>query len=283
MIDNNSLIKYLDPIYINVFRRFWWKCEMWSKYQNVINENVTTEFYEEVADIDYLLSRKKEIEYWTKSYVDFERILVLGSEFVYKLKRFAELSFLMGIDITIDDEYLNVLGEPNKVWAWDNFGKNMAINLYGLVLSKDDSGHFYVFPSFKIEDQEDCQDSIINKSGKMVNMLHSYLSDIVPKEKQEYVLNIIQEKANEKERTKSIRVIRAAYEVGLFNNLPSYNSLIDYGFNTLGSKSLYSKKIKDDLLLGKGVTKEVDLYHVELMNYFLKITNKLCSLKDLDD
>lgn len=285
-IVDSALILYLYPIHIEAFREFWWKCMIWAKHKDIINQNVKEREYDlDSFGIYNPVSKKYIITHPSESDTRLEILFSLGSDFFYKLSQFDRFSLLLGIESSMDKEYLLTENEENIICVDDTIGVNMAIHAYGTTFSKNKNGRVYIFPNSINNSKIENELSNKNRRGRPKKELSYYLSNIVPHSRTEYVLAYIKEQTRGKKCKELILVIRAAYEAGLFMETPSRQSLINYGYNEddIGNDTTYNINIKRELQLGKGKIKKVDQYHITLFNCFKSFCDNLCVIKEQED
>ena len=286
-LTDDALFEYLPQVYIDGIKEFWWKCQKWGKHKDIINEWVESRNFDiktnPLLDPAYdgfssLLESKGRYRH--------DSLLHLGPEFIYKLDDFYNFGVLMGIDIDMDVNYLTNYKYENEIRFSDKVAVEIGKRLYGESyfenLNDDDcykiDNSKIIKPSKKkIADRVAPIASVI--SGRPKKILVECLSDSIPKEKHDYILNKIKEKTKGKTKKNLLLVFRVAYEVGLLKETPSRQSLIDYGYSEkdLGNDTTFSNYLTNELRFKDAKEKGKELYNKELYIEMQKLKEEVCS------
>ena len=104
------------------------------------------------------------------------------------------------------------------------------------------------------------------------------MSDSIPEEKYNYVLKKIKEKTNGKIKKNLLLVFRVAYEVGIFEETPSRQSLIDFGYleEDLGNDTTFSNYLTNEFKFKDAKEKGKTLWSNELYFEIQKLKEEVC-------
>ncbi len=290
-IVDDALFEYLPQVYVDGIKEFWWKCHKWGKHKDIINESVENRdinlrdlpLLDPLCD-DYSIALQYQGKYRRYRY---DSLIRYDSEFIQKLEEFNSFGILMGIDIDMDINYLTNYKYENKIQCSDEVAVEIGKRLYGESyfenLSDDDC--CYKIDNSKIiktpkKKKADRVASIASvASGRPKKILIECLSDDIPNEKHDYVLNEIKEKTNGKNKKNLLLVFRVAYEVGLFKETPSRQSLIDYGYleEDLGNETTFSNYLTNEVKFKLAKDKGKTLWNKELYIELKKLKEEICS------
>ena len=287
-LTDDALFEYLPQVYIDGIKEFWWKCQKWSEHKDIINEWVESRKFDIITypllDPAYdgfssLLESKGRYRH--------DSLLHLGPEFIYKLDDFNNFGILMGIDIDMDINYLTNYKYENEIRFSDKVAIELGKRLYGESYFENinDDDDCYKIDNSKIikpykKKKADRIASIASViSGRPKKILVECLSDSIPKEKCSYVLDKIKEKTNGKTKKNLLLVFRVAYEVGLFDETPSRQSLIDYGYleGDLGNDTTFSNYLTNEYKFIEAKEKGKTLWKKDLYDELQALKEEVCS------
>ena len=193
----------------------------------------------------------------------------------------------MGIDIDMDINYLTNYKYENEIRFSDKVAIELGKRLYGESYFENinDDDYCYKIDNSKIikpskKKKADRIASIASViSGRPKKILVECLSDSIPKEKCSYVLDKIKEKTNGKTKKNLLLVFRVAYEVGLFDETPSRQSLIDYGYSEgdLGNDTTFSNYLTNEYKFIEAKEKGKTLWNKDLYNELQALKEEVCS------
>lgn len=287
-ITDDALFEYLPQVYIDGIKEFWWKCQKWAKHKDIINKWVESRTFDTK---NYILLDPASDGFSSlqefKGRYKYDSLLYYGPEFIYKLDDFSNFGILMGIDIDMDINYLTNYKYENEIYYLDKVAIEIGKCLYGEIyfenLNDDedcykiDDSKVIKTPKKKIADRVASIPSVI--SGRPKKVLVECLSDNIPNEKCKYVLDKIKEKTNGKIKKNLLLVFRVAYEVGLFDETPSRQSLIDYGYSEgdLGNDTTFSNYLTNEYKFIEAKEKGKTLWNKDLYDELQALKEEVCS------
>ena len=286
-IIDEALFEYLPQVYIDGIKEFWWKCQKWGKHKDEINKWVERieHNFETYPLLDPAYDGFSNMLECHGRY-RHDSLLHLGPEFIYKLDEFNNFGILMGIDIDMDINYLTNYKYENEIRYSDKVAIEMGKRLYGEsyfenindddCCYKIDNSKIIKTPKKKKADRVASIASVI--SGRPKKILVECLSDSIPKEKHDYILNKIKEKTKGKTKKNLLLVFRVAYEVGIFEETPSRQSLIDFGYlkEDLGNDTTFSNYLTNEFKFKDAKEKGKTLWSNELYFEIQKLKEEVC-------
>lgn len=284
-LTDDALFEYLPQVYIDGIKEFWWKCQKWAKHKDIINKWVESKTFDtkNYPLLDPAYDGFSGLQEFKGRY-RYDSLLYFGPEFIYKLEDFNNFGKLMGIDIDMDINYLTNYKYDNEIWYNDEVGIEIGKRLYGESYFENIDDDWYKIDNSKIikpskKKKADRVASIASViSGRPKKILVECLSDSIPKEKHDYILNKIKEKTKGKTKKNLLLVFRVAYEVGIFEETPSRQSLIDFGYleEDLGNDTTFSNYLTNEFKFKDAKEKGKTLWSNELYFEIQKLKEEVC-------
>lgn len=295
-IRNDEILKCLHPHFIIAFREFWWKCEVLGNNKDFINQQLKNRTFESSESrVQRLWETHFSIwggyviqcsqEFYEEEYRDdwyiLDRLFSIGTELTYKYNAFCIHSELNGIDLKMNNDYMNPdnllfknVIPPKEPILNEHFAAlvakegNISVSNEYCKKSEDESGNGVA--------NHNCSDTNEEEKEKM-RLMCSILSPDIDKEKADEIFSILRSMVEGGKGKRMVTIMLGAIKAGLINVRPTYNEWVKLGFDFGKDKGYYKilKEVTDD---NKGTYHyrkypEIDVYCERLLLIKAKYSN----------
>lgn len=289
-IRNDEILKCLHPHFIIAFREFWWKCEVLGNNKDFINQQLKNRTFESSESrVQRLWETHFSIwggyviqcsqEFYEEEYRDdwyiLDRLFSIGTELTYKYNAFCIHSELNGIDLRMNNDYMN----PDNLLFKNVIPPKEPILNEDFAALVEKEGNISVSNEYckKSEDESDngvanlnCSDANEDEEEK-IQLMCSILSPDIDKEKANEILCIFKQMAKGGKGKRVVTIFLGAIKAGLLVRCPKFSELKKLGFENIGEKSGFSK-------IHFGVEKNTGIYNY---NKYPEINTYCCTFMEI--